>query len=229
MINRNGVGILLVGGFGSGKQTLVNVARRFVPPFAHFSSGEYFRSHIDQETPLGLQIKSDVAGGQYITDATVISVCEKELPPLLRGSKSKWLDGFPRTKPQLEAAISLFHQYGMSLEDIFLIEVTTPIEELVLRAQKMETDPDRSTRTDSAIKSALSRIYQDADILPGMVSATRNLLPQNQCFEVDGTHMRTEAPKFLREIGFKIPQTEFDAYYSELDTVGKLPSDFVPA
>lgn len=93
--------LILLGPPGVGKGTQAKfIAEKYQIP--HISTGDIFRAAIQQESPLGIQVKSIVANGQLVPDALTIELVKERLqqPDCQRGFL---LDGFPRTIEQAEA------------------------------------------------------------------------------------------------------------------------------
>ncbi len=93
--------IVLIGGPGSGKGTL---ATSIVKDFGvvHISTGDMFRYHIKNETPIGKKAKSFIEAGKLAPDELVIDMLKERLqqPDCQKGAL---LDGFPRTLAQAKA------------------------------------------------------------------------------------------------------------------------------
>ena len=93
--------IILLGAPGSGKGTMAQklTSELNVP---QISTGDIFRKHLKEETPLGLQIKDIVSGGGLVPDEITIEIVKQRLaePDCANGYI---LDGFPRSIVQAEA------------------------------------------------------------------------------------------------------------------------------
>ncbi len=121
--------IVLLGAPGSGKGTQ---ASRIASQrgWIHLSTGDLFRAHLRDRTPLGELARSYVDRGELVPDSvTVDSVQERlrDIPAPIRVV----FDGFPRTIAQAKALDGLMLELGRSLAGVVLIEV--PREELVTR------------------------------------------------------------------------------------------------
>lgn len=89
---------LILGAPASGKGT---VSARIVKKynFQHISSGDKLRWHIENKTPLGLEVKHFLDEGKLVPDEVIIKFMMAEIGKV----KGKWLlDGFPRTASQAE-------------------------------------------------------------------------------------------------------------------------------
>ena len=93
--------LILLGAPGSGKGTMAQklTSELNIP---QISTGDIFRKHLKEETPLGLQIKDIVSGGGLVPDEITIEIVKLRLaePDCLHGYI---LDGFPRSIAQAEA------------------------------------------------------------------------------------------------------------------------------
>ena len=93
--------LIILGPPGAGKGTqAARIAEHFgIPPI---STGDIFRANIKNETPLGLEVKSILAAGGYVSDDITNAIVESRLaeadcePGFL-------LDGYPRTLGQVDA------------------------------------------------------------------------------------------------------------------------------
>lgn len=95
------VNLVFLGPPGAGKGTiaaLLSAQKNIV----HISTGDIFRYHVQNETPLGLQVKSILAKGEYVPDDITNKLVEDRLGKS-DAAAGYILDGFPRTIPQAEA------------------------------------------------------------------------------------------------------------------------------
>ena len=92
---------VLIGGPGAGKGTQAQLlAERLGVP--HVASGDLFRTHMRDDTPLGRQAKRYIMAGSLVPDEITVEMIEQRLTdPDAAGGVL--LDGFPRTRPQAEA------------------------------------------------------------------------------------------------------------------------------
>lgn len=94
---------VLLGPPGAGKGTLAATlaAKYHCTPLA---TGDVFRRHVHNKTPLGLRVSECLRAGQYAPDDLTNEVVSSELATLAKQSNlgSLILDGYPRTKAQAE-------------------------------------------------------------------------------------------------------------------------------
>ena len=93
--------LILLGAPGSGKGTQAAfIVKDFGIP--HISTGEMFRQHIRQGTPLGLLVRQYIDEGKLVPDDVVVEMVAERLRD--KDCESGFLlDGFPRTVPQAQA------------------------------------------------------------------------------------------------------------------------------
>jgi adenylate kinase len=123
------VDLLLVGAPGSGKGTQAGQLARLLG-VPHVSSGDLFRSNMEQGTPLGREATAYVSSGRLVPDELTVRMVEERLraPDAAAGSI---LDGFPRTVPQAEALDRMLASLGRRVDRVVVIEV--PEAELLSR------------------------------------------------------------------------------------------------
>ena len=103
--------VILLGPPGAGKGTQAKeLARQYGVP--HLSTGDMFREHVSQDTPLGLKAKPIMERGDLVPDALVLEMIEEriERPDCKHGFV---FDGFPRTEAQAERLGELLKHHGM--------------------------------------------------------------------------------------------------------------------
>lgn len=93
--------IIFLGAPGSGKGTMAQKLTNDLS-IPHISTGDIFRKHLKEGTPLGLQIKDILATGQLVPDEVTVEIVKDRL------SKDDCangyiLDGFPRSLAQAKA------------------------------------------------------------------------------------------------------------------------------
>lgn len=129
--------VVILGAPGAGKGTQ---ARRMAKKhgWPHISTGDIFRSHLEQKTAIGQKIESYMNSGQLVPDALACEILGERLaqPDCARGYI---LDGFPRSVPQAEALDHLLAQRHEKLDAVILLTVDD--EELVERLTARWTCP----------------------------------------------------------------------------------------
>jgi adenylate kinase len=113
--------IVLMGPPGAGKGTQAKLISNMYS-IPHISTGDIFRKHISQKTPLGLSAKEAIDKGQLVPDNITIHIFEERV--VLEDCKSGYLiDGFPRTVIQALALESFLKNKDDKLDAVILVEV----------------------------------------------------------------------------------------------------------
>ena len=96
---------------------------------AHLSTGNMFRSAIQNKTPLGVKVKSILDSGELVSDEVVVDLVEEETAKDIY-RKGCVFDGFPRTVGQ---ALSFDEMLAKNTSVDALISLVVPEEELIKR------------------------------------------------------------------------------------------------
>ena len=121
--------LALFGPPGAGKGTQAQLLKDRLG-VAHISSGDLFRFHLKEGTPLGLKASEFMNQGLLVPDDLVIEMVLAKVLEL--GQESGFiLDGFPRTKEQAVALDEALGQKSRGLDKALLVDV--PEAELVRR------------------------------------------------------------------------------------------------
>lgn len=110
--------IVLFGPPGAGKGTQ---SEKLIEKYklTHISTGDLFRIHMSEGTPLGAKAKEYMDQGHLVPDQLVIDMVDVKISST-PDSRGFIFDGFPRTVPQAEAL------------DRLLIEKNTPIKSMLM-------------------------------------------------------------------------------------------------
>ena len=93
---------MLLGRQGAGKGTqCTRLSRHYVVP--HISTGDMLRGAVKEGTPLGLQAKEYMDGGNLLPSDLMVGIVEERLDKDDTRTRGYILDGFPRTLEQADA------------------------------------------------------------------------------------------------------------------------------
>ncbi|GAB3486419.1 adenylate kinase [Amycolatopsis cihanbeyliensis] len=121
--------LVLVGPPGAGKGTqAVALSERLGVP--HISTGDLFRAHVGEQTPLGKEAKRYLDSGELVPDSVTNEMVRERLaePDAKVGFL---LDGFPRNTKQAEVLGQMLSEVDTTLDAVIQLEV--PEEALVQR------------------------------------------------------------------------------------------------
>ena len=148
--------LILMGppGAGKGTQAKVIAAHYGIPAI---STGDIFRQNIKDRTELGQQVQHILDSGGYVSDEITNAMVRDRLswddakPGFL-------LDGYPRTKAQVEELDAMLSDTGHALDVV--AELTVDREEIVGRLLKRAQTEGRTDDTEDVIRKR-QQIYAD--------------------------------------------------------------------
>lgn len=130
--------IVILGGPGAGKGTQARkIAKKFGIP--HISTGDIFRSHVENRTELGRKIEEFMQSGQLVPDTLACQIVVERLAQS-DCTDGYILDGFPRSLPQAEALEQMLADRGEGLDVTLVLDVDD--EEIVARLAGRRTCPN---------------------------------------------------------------------------------------
>lgn len=120
------INIILFGPPGAGKGTQ---SAKIIEKYSllHIATGDLFRKHLKEGTPLGNLAKDYMNKGNLVPDQVVIDMVDDKIQHSENVSGIIF-DGFPRTIPQAEALDQLLNSKGAPIK--VLIELVVPEDEL---------------------------------------------------------------------------------------------------
>lgn len=144
--------VVLVGppGAGKGTQASVLAGKLGVP---HISTGDLFRGHISQQTPLGAEVQSYLDSGKLVPDSVTNEMVRERLTED-DAANGFLLDGFPRNTAQADVLGEILAEQGTEIDAV--IELRVDEDELVRRL----LDRGRADDTEDVIRHRQS-VYRD--------------------------------------------------------------------
>lgn len=121
--------VILFGPPGAGKGTQAQLLKDRLE-VCHISSGELFRRHLHDQTPLGLKAAEFMNQGHLVPDEVTIDII-LDVVLSIDSEAGFILDGFPRNPKQAEALESALDLRSRGLDKVVHIDVSE--SELVLR------------------------------------------------------------------------------------------------
>lgn len=121
--------VVLLGPPGSGKGTQAKLLCQALS-IPHISTGDLFRDHMKNDTPLGIKAKSYINSGKLVPDDLTLEMLAERIKSA-DCQKGFLLDGVPRTVPQAEALEeSLFKNVNLHV-----LNLLVPDELIIKRAE----------------------------------------------------------------------------------------------
>jgi len=151
------INLVLFGKPGAGKGTQASFLKEQFN-LVHISTGDLFRSKLQNETPLGLLAKSYMDQGDLVPDQVTIDMLEAEVDqnPKAQGFI---FDGFPRTKAQAEALDAFLKEKNMSISATIALEAADDVlvERLLERGKS-------SGRTDDQDEAKIRNRFEEYNL-----------------------------------------------------------------
>src|SRR5699024_12829364 len=114
--------VILVGPPGAGKGTqAVALSERLGVP--HISTGDLFREHVNEQTPLGKEAKSYMDAGELVPDSVTNQMVRQRLQSS-DASAGFLLDGFPRNTAQADVLRDMLQEQGTQLDAGIQLDVS---------------------------------------------------------------------------------------------------------
>lgn len=146
--------IVLFGKPGAGKGTQAAFIKEQYS-LIHISTGDLFRHHKQQNTPLGILAQSYMDKGELVPDEVTIKMLQEEMEknPTAKGFI---LDGFPRTTAQAKALDEFLESKGMKIDATLALEA----DDEVLIARLLERGKS-SGRADDQDESKIRTRFEE--------------------------------------------------------------------
>lgn len=131
--------LVLFGPPGAGKGTQ---SEKLIEKYqlVHISTGDLFRAHIKEQTPLGKKVSDLIANGELVPDQITIAMLEEEIDKNPE-AKGFVFDGFPRTIPQAQELDHFLTSKGSKISGVIALDVDK--EELVKRVALRQKESGR--------------------------------------------------------------------------------------
>src|SRR6187431_539322 len=133
------INLILFGPPGAGKGTQsAKIIEKY--SLTHISTGDLFRKHLKEGTPLGQLAKGYMDKGNLVADQVVIDMVDDKIKS--SGNITGIIfDGFPRTIPQAEALDKLLASKNAPIK--VLVELVVPEDELRIRLAERAVKENR--------------------------------------------------------------------------------------
>tara|TARA_B100000029_G_scaffold145353_1_gene140555 strand:- start:3538 stop:4188 length:651 start_codon:yes stop_codon:yes gene_type:complete len=166
--------IVLFGPPGAGKGTQANLLKERLG-INHISSGDLFRYHLRNRSPLGIKASEFMNAGLLVPDELTIEIILDKLREL-PSDQGFMLDGFPRTLSQAKALSTQLDQCSMSIDAVIFINVDE--SELLKRLSgryicencQAPHNMVESTSNNSSCNQCNGNLYQREDDKPEAVN-----------------------------------------------------------
>lgn len=147
--------LVLFGPPGAGKGTQ---SEKLIDKYqlVHISTGDIFRAHIKNQTPLGQRVSALIAEGQLVPDEITIAMLEEEAEQN-PNAKGFIFDGFPRTVPQAEALDEFLKQKGTAISGVIALDVDQ--DELTKRIAQRQLETGRVDDQADKLKKRIEEYF----------------------------------------------------------------------
>jgi adenylate kinase len=124
--------------------------------FVHISTGDLFRWHTKNDTPLGKRVKEIMNSGALVPDEITISMLKEELDKN-PGAKGFLFDGFPRTVAQAEALDKFMKDNKTAIHHVVALDVTE--QEVRTRIAKRRTTENRADDEEEKLNKRITEYF----------------------------------------------------------------------
>lgn len=149
--------IILFGPPGAGKGTQ---SEKIIKKYnlKHIATGDIFRKHLSEGTPLGKLAQGYMDEGNLVPDEVVIGMVDETIKEN-EGVNGFIFDGFPRTVTQAVALDSLLEEKGTPIVGMIALDV--PEDELVARIKNRGKTSGRADDQDEAKIQNRIKVYKE--------------------------------------------------------------------
>ncbi len=124
--------------------------------FIHISTGDLFRWHTKNDTPLGKRVKAIMNSGALVPDEITIAMLKEQLDKNPQATGFLF-DGFPRTVPQAEALDKFMKDNGSAIHHVIALDVTEV--ELRGRIAKRRSIENRADDEDEKLNKRITEYF----------------------------------------------------------------------
>lgn len=163
--------LLLIGPPGAGKGTQAQRLSQALGVPA-ISTGDIFRAHLRDETPLGKQAKAYMDAGDNVPDSLTNDLVRDRLSQA-DAADGFLLDGYPRTIDQVRALDELLAESGHAMDAV--VELVADPDIVVERLKKRALEQGRADDDEAVVRHRLEVYAEQTAPLIG-VYAERGLL-----------------------------------------------------
>jgi adenylate kinase len=181
--------LLIIGPPGAGKGTQsVLIAQKLEIPA--ISTGDIFRYNVKNETDLGQKAKSYMDAGEYVPDSLTNELVRDRLGHDDAGT-GFLLDGYPRTKAQVDTLDEILAEQSVSLDGVILLEANQ--DELVSRLANRAKEQGRTDDSEEVIRHRLDLYLEETAPLVNLYSERGILAKVDGLGEIDEVTERIDA------------------------------------
>ena len=147
--------IVLFGPPGAGKGTQ---SEKLIEKYQlnHISTGDLFRWHTKNDTPLGLKVKEIMNSGELVSDDITIAMLKEEVEKN-PNSSGFLFDGFPRTVAQAQSLDDLMKSMNSEIHHVVELEVSE--EEVTKRIAKRRQEGNRPDDADDKLIKRIDEYF----------------------------------------------------------------------
>ena len=180
--------ILFLGPPGSGKGTQSKrLAERM--KITYHASGDIFRQAMENNTPLGVEVKEYMNSGKLVPDSILLDLFTEVLSA--PDSKTGFiLDGFPRTLDQAAGLDSLLQKLQQPLNSAIYLQV--PDEAIIERMAGRRICPNKACNTVYNLKSSQPKVENICDRCGTALVQREDDKPEILQKRLDVYHTQTE-------------------------------------
>lgn len=149
------INLVLFGPPGAGKGTQSEkLIKKY--GFVHISTGDLFRWHTKNNTPLGKKVNEIMNSGALVPDEITISMLKEELDSN-PGASGFLFDGFPRTVAQAEALDTFMQNNKTAIHFVIALDVNE--KELRDRIAKRRTIENRADDEEEKLNKRITEYF----------------------------------------------------------------------